>query len=163
MTRMSAAQASAVLSPDGVYRYLLTRTWEPHRCRLVFIMLNPSTADAQQDDATIRICMGRARRMGAGGIAVVNLFAYRATQPLRLYGATDPIGPENDLYILQAVREDPLMVIAAWGQHGPLRNRAQSVRQLLASVPLHHLGLTKEGQPKHPLRISYDVQPELWA
>ncbi len=169
----------ALLSPCGQYRYVLWRRWDKTKPRLIFIMLNPSTADAQQDDATIRICMGRARRMGMGGIRVLNLFAYRATHPADLDKVSDPIGPENDSHIernlgmriFSATGKDgpPEPMIAAWGDGGLRRGRSRERWREVVSLicgemgdPLYSLGLTKAGQPKHPLRISYDVEPLLW-
>lgn len=155
----------AVLSPCGQYRYRLTRTWDD-RCRhLLFIMLNPSTADALVDDATIRVCMGRAMRMVCGGITVVNLFAYRATQPHEMLLAADPVGPDNNEHILRALSEEPKRVIAAWGANGGHRGRAASVKQLcgLHRTPLYCLGTTQDGSPRHPLRIAYSVEPQVWA
>lgn len=158
---MGDVERSAVISVCGLYRYALQRIWDQSLPILVFLMLNPSTADAAVDDATIRVCMGRARLMGAGGIAVVNLFAYRATQPADMLRAVDPVGPENDMWIDRVARDGKtLMVIAAYGAHGAHRGRATSVKRKLAGVQLYHLGRTKGGFPKHPLRIAYSVQPE---
>ncbi|HEY9081353.1 DUF1643 domain-containing protein [Magnetovibrio sp.] len=161
----------AIISECGQYRYMLWRRWDKTKPRLVFIMLNPSTADADIDDATIRLCMGRARRMGYGGIRVINLFAYRATNPSELRQVDDPVGPENWKYLEQhcgcgAAGE---MTIAAWGNDGTLKGQSRERwREALEIIcydmgtPLYCLGLTKHGQPKHPLRISYETQPTLW-
>ncbi len=154
----------AVISACGLYRYRLTRTWDD-RPPLVYVMLNPSTADALKDDATIRVCMGRAQRMGCGGIVVVNLFAYRATHPEELLLAADPVGPENDQHISAALTGNPHTVIAAWGVGGNYLRRAWKVAHTcrMLQVPLHCLGVTKDGNPKHPLRIGYAVQPQPWG
>src|SRR5690349_21188818 len=88
---------------EGAYRYRLDRWWDRALPPLIYIMLNPSTADAERDDATIRVCMGRAKNEGCGGIVVVNLFAYRATKPEDMKRAADPVGPNNDWYILSAL------------------------------------------------------------
>jgi hypothetical protein len=174
MTKQHGMERGAILSDCGKYRYLLWRRWDKTKPRLIFIMLNPSTADAEVDDATIRVCMGRARRMDLGGIRVLNLFAYRATLPAELGIAADPVGPENDHYIARylGMRDfdgQPEPMIAAWGDGG-LRNghRRARWREVLSIIcgemgdPLHHIGLTKAGQPKHPLRVSYGVSPVLW-
>src|SRR5262245_19133112 len=93
----------ALISPCGLYRYWLTRTWDNSLRRVCWVMLNPSTADAEQDDPTIRRCVGFARSWGAGGIIVVNLFAFRASDPKALLRAADPVGPDNDGHILKSV------------------------------------------------------------
>ncbi len=155
---------SAVLSPCGFYRYRLGRTWDNRLPVLLFIMLNPSTADANVDDATIRVCMGRAMRMDCGGIMVVNLFGYRATSPLDMLVAADPIGPSNDVYIEETLAAKPKLAIAAWGVGGNHMDRARKIADKCHAfgVPLHCLGVTKDGSPRHPLRIGYAVSPVLW-
>src|SRR5437588_2477108 len=95
----ACSRGSAVFSPDGRYRYLLTRRLGRSRRVATFIMLNPSTADAINNDPTIRKCVGFARRWGCGLLQVVNLFALRATEPRVLRAAADPVGPENSRWI----------------------------------------------------------------
>lgn len=158
-------EKGAALSACGLYRYGLRRTWDETLPILCWIMLNPSTADAEKDDATIRICMGRARRMGYGGINVVNLFALRSTDPKALYEAAYPVSEpqlwfKNDVYIRTIARWSP-MVICAWGDHGWLGGRGTIVLSMLRElgVKTKTLRLTKKGHPCHPLRISYDVRP----
>jgi hypothetical protein len=155
----------AALSTCGLYRYGLRRTWNPELPQLCWIMLNPSTADAEKDDATIRVCMGRAQRMGYGGINVVNLFALRSTDPQALYDAAYPVSEptlwfKNDVYIQTVARVSP-MVICAWGNHGGYQDRATIVLSMLHKLGVKTFALhtTKLGHPCHPLRISYDVQP----
>lgn len=152
----------AVLSECGRYRWLLWRVWDSTKPLLVWIMLNPSTADATEDDATIRVCIGRAKYGGYGGIVVVNLFAWRSTYPnefLTPYAkAADIVGHENDAYIKAAVAEvvnGGGKVVAAWGMHGALVGRAAEVLAQLDGVPIWCLGKTKQGEPRHPLRIAY--------
>lgn len=151
--------ASAVLSDDGTYRYRLDRRWaEGPRC--VFVMLNPSTADAEHDDPTIRRCLGFARREGMSALTVVNLFAYRATDPAELERCpVDVVGPENDRHIKAAcLGAGP--VILAWGAH---RTATQlRVRQVLHVLRGCHwppvcLGVTKSGAPRHPLYVRGDA------
>jgi hypothetical protein len=142
------------------YRYLLTRGPRDAREHLVFVMLNPSTADQEHDDPTIRRALGFARRLGFARLSVVNLFALRATEPARLYRARDPVGPGNDDAIRAAVA-DATLVIAAWGNHGELRDRAAQVRPLLPRV--HHLGLTRLGQPRHPLYLPAATPLTAWG
>jgi hypothetical protein len=152
----------ALLSPDRIYRYSLWRKWDADLQPLHFIMLNPSTADAEVDDPTIRRCMGFARREGYGGIRVLNLYALRATDPrqLREY-AGDPVGPNNDIHLLNfainaAVDGDP--IVAAWGTNAsPVR--VAEVLQILhavADLRILSLGTTIHGHPRHPLYVPAD-------
>lgn len=149
----------ALIDSTGKYRYYLVREWDPVKPRVLYIMLNPSTADAIKDDPTIRRCIGLAKSWGYGSIEVVNLFAYRATNPKELYNTTDPVGPDNNKHIIEAIKRAKL-VIAAWGTKGIILGREKQVRTLLASAcHLYSLGLTKEGYPKHPLYIKGDTAP----
>jgi hypothetical protein len=152
---------SAEISACGLYRYRLTRVWDATLRPACFVMLNPSTADALQDDPTIRRCVGFARAWGCGGIVVVNLFAWRATDPRELWMAADAEGPDNDRHITEAVIEcHP--VIAAWGVGGRMGFRDQDVLRLIQSAgrpwPLC-LGRTKGGHPRHPLYVPADTMP----
>ena len=152
---MLGRDAPAIFSPCRQYRYVLRRRvgWGPSTC--LFIMLNPSTADEEQEDPTVRRCMDYAHRWGYGVLVVCNIFALRATDPTRLYQAPDPVGPENDAYILEeASRAD--CVVAAWGNHGALNERSHAVRVLLADVLVQCLGINRSGAPKHPLYIARD-------
>jgi hypothetical protein len=144
------------------YRFLLSRNWDPARASVTFIMLNPSTADEVGDDPTIRRCCGLARAWGFGGLEVVNLFALRATRPRELLAAGDPVGDGNDRAIIEAVGRASLTV-AAWGNHGGHRDRAAQVLGLLAGRAVHTLGLTRQGQPRHPLYAPAGVEPSLWS
>src|SRR5262249_33972176 len=117
----------------------------------------PSTADAARDDPTIRRCIGLARRWGHGGIVVVNLFAWRATDPAELARAADPVGPANDQALRRRARG--LRLIAAWGCPGSLLGRADAVLRLLRGRRLECLGGTAAGQPRHPLYVAGDVVP----
>lgn len=151
-------RATAAFSPCRAYRYALTRVWDPERPLAVFVMLNPSTADAFTVDPTIRRCLGFARSWAAGGLLVLNLFALRSTDPTALYAHPDPVGPDNDLVIAEwfstaAALDGP--VICAWGVHGALAGRAQRVGQLLRAQGVRALclGTTKGGHPRHPLYV----------
>ena len=155
-------QSSAVISPCGTYRYSLKRIWDINHPRMLFVMLNPSTADADQDDPTIRRCIGFARREGYGGIEVVNLFGLRATRPLDIWGHPDPVGPDNDQHLREAFRVNPLAV-CAWGamggSFGVLKEkwtRDRTVFAMLegARVTPYCLGTTGAGHPKHPLYLA---------
>lgn len=150
---------SAVIDPTGVYRYLLTRQWS-EAPPLVIGALNPSTADAEKNDATIRKEIGFAMRWGFGGIVKWNLYGLRSTDPNELLRHPEPIGPENDQHIIAACFGQP-WVLAAWGSHKAARTRAPHVVKMLRDmgVTLKCLGLSKDGYPWHPLYIPYETQP----
>lgn len=151
-------ERGATLSPCRTYRYRLWRTWQPSAGFVCWVMLNPSTADETRDDPTIRRCINFARAWGYGGIEVVNLFALRATNWMRLYGHVDPIGPENDRVVLDRAEASSRLVVA-WGQHGDHWNRGTQIAKTLATQGrrLECLGHTKDGQPRHPLYIKGDA------
>ena len=149
----------AVIDPTGRYRYRLTRTWDPSLPVVVWIMLNPSTADATQDDATIRRCTDFALRWYCGGIVVVNLFAFRSTDPreLKRHASLHIIGHENDQHVLAAcTAENVRHIVAAWGNHGSMHTRDISILRKLAEahVIVECLGQTSSGLPKHPVRLA---------
>jgi len=147
----------AIIDPTGCYRYLLWREWEPNACRITFIMLNPSRADATVDDPTIRRCLGFAQYWGYGSLAVVNLFAYRTFNPTVLKEVSDPIGPENDQYLQETIQQGHLTVIA-WGNRGNLNHRSQEVMKWLTELDsLYCLGVTHRGFPRHPLYLKKDT------
>ncbi|RYZ16550.1 MAG: DUF1643 domain-containing protein, partial [Myxococcaceae bacterium] len=145
----------ATISACGRYRYRLSRRWGMGR-NAVFVMLNPSTADAMEDDPTLRRCMDFAQRWGDSGVMLVNLFAYRATDPDDLPKERElAVGPENDKHILDVVSRAN-RVICAWGVHGTRFGRDQAVLSLLhgAGVEPVCFGKTKHGHPRHPLYLS---------
>lgn len=156
---MSAAlfadRSTASISDCGRYRYDLTRRWGAGDAA-VWVMLNPSTADASVDDATIRKCVGFTKRLGLLALTVVNLFAFRARHPTDMRAADDPVGPDNDAYLQRHAREAGT-VICAWGPHGRFRGRDLNVLAMLraAGVPLHCLHVTADGSPGHPLMLGY--------
>ena len=155
-------RSSAVYSDCGAYRYALTRDWGAGP-RLLYVMLNPSTATEAANDPTIERCQRRAEMLGYGGFRVVNLFALRATHPADLKAAAAPEGPGNDAAIRAgAAWADE--ILCAWGVHGAHRGRDAAVIQLLrgSDRPVCNLGLTKGGFPRHPLYISYTCQPKSW-
>ena len=140
------------------YRYALWRTWGPGDGHVMFIGLNPSTADETRDDPTIRRCIGFAKKWGFGGINMLNLFAYRATDPKDLKKAADPIGPKNNDYLTMYLDAGG-MSIACWGVHGGYLDRGRQVIDLLVIDNLQCFGLTKNGQPKHPLYLKSGTEP----
>jgi hypothetical protein len=153
-------EQDAVISACGRYRYLLTRRVGPGPRTATFLMLNPSTADATNDDPTIRRCLGFARRWGCKRLVVLNLFAVRATDPADMKRADDPVGPENPEWFdrtLRALVDGP--VVCAWGVHGAHLGRDQAVLGWLDGYDIKPLalGITREGHPKHPLYLSYGV------
>jgi hypothetical protein len=157
------AASVAEYSDCEAYRYTLTRVWDPGGDRALFIMLNPSTATEVQNDPTVERCERRARALGFGAFRVLNIFAYRATDPRDMRAAPDPVGPENDAAITGSLGWAD-RVICAWGTHGRHLDRGPQVERLLraAGAELHHLGLSKEGHPRHPLYIGYAVRPVPW-
>lgn len=150
--------AAAVFdSKARTYRYLLTRIWDPSIPPAVFLMLNPSTADALEDDATVGRLAGKngfARKFGAGGLVVVNLFGLRSTDPRALLHHADPVGPLNDAFIRRATA-NASTVVAAWGAAGVQHGRGARVTETLLArgVELQCLGQTATGQPRHPLYL----------
>jgi hypothetical protein len=147
-------ERDAVLSDCGTYRYLLRRTWDHGKPRALFVMLNPSTADASVDDATIRSCIRLSKGFGYGSFEVVNLFGFRATDPAELAKAADPIGPDNERISVAAVERCDI-AICAWGAHPMAARKSNFVGGMIrARRPAAYcLGLTKAGAPKHPLYI----------
>lgn len=157
----SPARSSAVISPCGRFRYRLERTWGAG-LPLLFVMLNPSTADGMADDPTIRKCIGFARRAGRGGIIVENLFAFRATKPRDLARAGFPVGPENDSHLVRSAVDGGLVAVVAWGVQRGIEARARLVADLLrgAGCALKCYGLAAGGQPRHPLMLPYSTRVE---
>ena len=155
-------RSSAVYSDCGAYRYALTRRWGAGP-RLLYVMLNPSTATETANDPTIERCQRRAVALGYGAFRVVNLFGLRATRPADLKAAAEPIGPGNDAAIIQGA-DWAQVILCAWGVHGAHRGRDAAVLPLLrdAGPVICNLGLTNGGQPRHPLYISYSCRPQRW-
>lgn len=168
---------TARVSIDGLHRYLLRRSCTPDdddgtpNTLALFIMLNPSTADANTDDPTIRKCRGFASRWNCTAFEVVNLFSFRATKPRDLWLAAEPIGIDCDRHIVEAVkRADPDYVIAAWGAQKNKRaiERARYVEAIVrAAVPgvrLQSIGEpSQDGHPQHPLMLAYDRELMVWS
>lgn len=157
-------ESDAVISECGRYRYLLRRTWDHGKPRALFVMLNPSTADGEIDDATIRSCIRLSKGMGYGSFEVVNLYALRATDPTELQWDAEPIGPNNNDSIAGAVSRCDIP-ICAWGAHPMAGNRAGEVRSIIRSYrpAVFCLGKTKSGAPKHPLYIKSGTQLETFG
>lgn len=166
--------STAIFSPDRVYRYLLDRRWNGATADapyVLWIMLNPSTADERVNDPTVGRVMTFTAAFGPKDqryrrAIVANLFAFRATKPGALLAVTDPVGPDNDKHIQRAAT-DPLcgMVLFAWGDSGPkrlIRPRAAEVRMMTGGLPFC-LGTTASGAPRHPLYVPGNTAPTFWS
>lgn len=157
---------SAIISPCGLYRYTLHRQFHDMPVKpCLFVMLNPSTADATKDDATIRRCVGFAKREGCNRLTVVNLFAFRATDPDGLLRCSDPVGPENDTHLVDQVNKhsDLGIVIVAWGSNALAARTRGLVKVALIKAGALCLGTTKDGHPCHPLRLRTDTPLIPWV
>lgn len=159
---------SAVLSPCGAYRYRLDRELAPKAPSAVVIMINPSTADAVEDDATIRKLKGFGRRYGWGRFTVGNLFAFRTKDVRKLKLVDDPVGRDNDMHLQHMMRQADVVVVA-WGplakQPKQLRERYSRIMHLsrCAGRELFSIGPpAKDGHPKHPLMLPYSLALEPW-
>lgn len=164
--------AKTVFSPCRLYRYTLWRKWDcdsltgcsddlKHSHEFVqFIGLNPSTADETRDDPTIRRCIAFAKSWGYGAMCMTNLFAFRATDPKQMMKKENLADIDNQHHILSCGSEAAI-VVAAWGVNGTFACRDLTVKQWLsqAKIPVFHLGLTKEGHPKHPLYLPKTLTP----
>ena len=152
---MSFINKTANFSTCRKYRYSLSRIWDKQKKFVLFIGLNPSTADEKVDDPTIRRCSGYAQKWGYGGFIMVNLFAYRTTLPSNLKKVKYPVGRDNDKYIVKLSKKADITV-AAWGNNGNLYRRD---KQVLSLVPnLMCLKVNKSGQPAHPLYLNKDLK-----
>lgn len=172
MSAINAINAGAVFSPCGRYRYVLRRTCGdmPAAAVPLWVMLNPSTADAVKDDNTIRAVTRITKAANYKGFRVGNLYALRSRDPAALWTADDPIGPDNDYWLRRMAAVSPC-TIAAWGAHEPPgrvarrghRDYVERVLKLLTGYgPVYCLGGNANGSPKHPLFIKSDVTPLLY-
>lgn len=148
----------ATFSTCRKWRYSLWRVWDAEKPRVAFIGLNPSTADEEENDPTVRRCINYARGWGYGGMYMLNIFGIRATDPRVMKKAEDPIGPMNDDYILDEITKSEL-ILCCWGAHGAHRGRSDEVAEMLKGRQLHCLGTTNAGEPKHPLYLKAILKP----
>lgn len=155
-SKAQALKNTAKLSECRKYRFALWRTWDDSKPYVMFVGLNPSTADETTDDPTLTRCINYAKSWGFGGVCMANIFAYRATEPNDMKAATDPIGSENNDW-LKKLSNEAGMVVAAWGNDGSYLGRSQQVKDLLPN--LHCLKLNKSGEPAHPLYQKADIEP----
>ena len=152
---MSFINKTANFSSCRKYRYSLSRIWDKQKKFVLFIGLNPSTADEEVDDPTIRRCSGYAQKWGYGGFIMVNLFAYRTTLPSNLKKVKYPVGRDNDKYIVKLSKKADITV-AAWGNNGILYRRDKQVLSLVSNLMC--LKVNKSGQPAHPLYLKKDLK-----
>jgi hypothetical protein len=148
---------AAILSEDNLYRYQLSRIWDESKPLILFIMLNPSTADADADDPTIRRVIRFATSWGYGGVYVANLYAFRSTDPKALKHADDPIGKENISYITHLIGMAD-KVVYAWGNN----QKEPTWLSELVQTP-YYIDLSKNGIPKHPLYLKSDLCPKVYV
>lgn len=166
LSQPEAISRSALLSDCGSYRYRLGRSWDASLPRLLFLMLNPSTADASVDDPTIRRCTGFAKELGYGSLQVGNLFAWSSAKPADLLCVDDPAGPENQFH-LEEMAAGCDAIICAWG-NGPVlrklgcKDGRRFLPPALLSRPLQVLKLSLAGVPAHPLYLKGGKKSFLW-
>lgn len=146
-------EKKAIISKDKIYRYKLSRTWDSTKPTILFIGLNPSIADENIDDPTITRCINFAKDWGYGTLLMANLFAFRSTYPKDIY---DPIGKDNDHYLLECVTQSDL-IVACWGNNGTYMNREKVITELVPN--LYCLQKNKNGTPHHPLRLPRNIHP----
>ncbi|MBF1195928.1 MAG: DUF1643 domain-containing protein [Fusobacterium periodonticum] len=146
----------ANISKDKIYRYTLSRTWDSTKPTVLFIGLNPSIADENVDDPTVIRCINFAKDWGYGTLLMANLFAYRSTYPKEIYLIDDPIGKDNDYYLLECVKQSDL-IIACWGNNGTYMGREKIIKELVPN--LYCLQKNKNGTPHHPLRLPRNINP----
>lgn len=165
MSAYPVTARSAEFSPDGRYRYRLSRAWDNNllgedATPMVWVMLNPSTADDKDDDPTIRRCIGFAQRYGYVLMHVINLYAWRSSDPRDLGRVGDPVGPDNDDWIRRTL--DGASVVAAWGA-GAQRSRVEKFMEIVGPTrAVWCLGTTRLGQPRHPLYVPGETEFEKW-
>lgn len=155
--------SDAIISDCGKYRYALTRIWDSGKPKVMFVMLNPSTADAHCDDATIRRCISFAKSWGYGGIYVCNLFAFRATDPKELLSVDNPFGDKN-IWHTRQLSDKVDVIVCAWGNKrivDAILKKQNPLELLGYALPkLYYLELSKDKEPKHPLYLRRDVKPK---
>jgi hypothetical protein len=147
-----------------MYRYTLWREWDTAKPTVVFIMLNPSTADDTTLDPTLRRCLGYSMQWGYGRMEILNLFALRSTNPSKLKTCSDPVGPQNNLQISWACKRDRL-IIAGWGAHGGLYSQDLKIVNIVTrgcGKDLYCLQMTGGGFPGHPLYLKRGLEPVIY-
>ena len=152
--------STAEFSKDRIHRYALWRTWQKSKQIAMFIGLNPSTADEIKNDPTVTRCINYAEHWGYGGMIMANIFAFRATDPTIMKNAADPVGSENNSWLVKLAHNADL-IVAAWGNHGEFMERGLEVLRLLKDFQLYCLDMNKTRQPKHPLYCPANLKPTI--
>jgi len=147
---------NAFFSNDGKYRYWLSRIFDETLPLVAFVGLNPSTADAEIDDPTIKKCISYCRQWGYGGFYMVNLFAFVSSDPKKLLHEADPVGKDNDRHLKEVLSKTE-KTICCWGEMGRHNNRDRQVLDIISNP--HCLQVNKKGEPAHPLYLKGDLQP----
>ena len=155
-TLFTLLKSDAIFSPDRLHRYGLWRIWDDTLPTVLFIGLNPSTADEFKNDPTIRRCIGYAKDWGYGGYIMGNIFGFRATDPKVMKSAKDPIGAENNKWLLR-LHEEADLTIGAWGNYGKFMNRGKDVAAMIPNLKC--LKITGQGYPSHPLYLKRILKP----
>lgn len=169
MGNKTATTKGACLSNCNKYRYWLSRTWDNAKPQVVFVGLNPSTADDRIDDPTIKRCIAYGQSWGYGGFLMLNLFAYRSTDPEKLKKVQDPVGEQNNYWIKGMITNlSTPLIVACWGNginDARFTNRTKEVTTLLKELgDIHCIQLNKAtGQPAHPLYLKADLRPILMS
>lgn len=155
----------AVHNGDRTRRYALHRRWAPGP-RVLWVLLNPSTADEKHNDPTIKKCISYSQKWGFGGLVMVNIFSLKATDPKDLKASSDPgDGEESNSYLLRYAEEiasEGGVILCGMGAHASHRGRGRAVVDMLNRYPLHYLVLTDSGIPGHPLYLPGNLTPQLW-
>jgi hypothetical protein len=156
----------AVFSGDGEYRYQLRREWNVTGRIAAFVGLNPSTAEGDVDDPTVRKCWRWAHAWGYGSLVMLNAFAYRATDPSMLGTVDDPFGPDNEAH-LRAVAAEAQLIVAAWGNSKYVKvfGMEERLTAMLTSGKtgvIHCLGTCRDGSPRHPLYLPNASEVSIW-
>ncbi len=165
MAPLLGEKREAVFSDCRKYRYRLSQVWDQSKPLLYWLMLNPSTADEIKNDPTVERCERRARMWDYGGSVVFNIFAYRATDPADMRAQSDPVGPDNDMWIRKLAKaSQTLDVIGGWGEHGAHLDRGQAVVDIFRQEQGRLMALKRNasGHPAHPLYIAYKRTPEIF-
>jgi len=157
----------AEFDADRIYRYVLWRAWDRRRPVLIVVMLNPSIADEEILDPSVKKCVEWARSWDYGALYVLNAFALRSTDPRLLYehaqAGGDPVGPDNDHRIRETLDRYPnARIIVGWGKRCSLLGRDEQMIALLAGRDLYCLGINKDNSPEHPLYIAKATEPQIW-
>ena len=156
---LEVTDAGARFSECRTWRYSLWRIWSSDLPMMAFCGLNPSTADEQKNDPTVRRCINYAKAWGYGGLYMLNAYGYRATLPADMKRATDPVGPDNNHWLAHYAKRSQL-IVAAWGAHCSPERQAEVYRLLGGTV--YCLGTTKAGNPRHPLYLRRSAKRVIW-